>query len=141
MGGRRIVMVDLIQEALTKRIIGSFYEVYNTLGYGFLEKVYENALCAELEHLGLPFAQQVPITVQYRGRAVGEYFADLVVDEVVIVEVKAVPAVLPQQEAQLLNYLKAPGIEVGLVLNFGPRATVVRKVLQASSKRIDSESV
>ena len=133
-------MVDLIQEALTKRIIGSFYEVYNTLGYGFLEKVYENALCAEFEDVGLLYAQQVPIEVRYRGRAVGEYFADLVVDGAVIIEVKAVQTVLPQHEAQLLNYLKATGIEVGLVLNFGPRARVVRKVRQASSKRIGSES-
>jgi len=133
-------MVDLIQKSLTQRIIGSFYEVYNTLGYGFLEKVYENALCAEFKHLGLPYAQQVPIGVQYRGRTVGEYFADLVVDEAVIVEVKAVRTLLPQHEAQLLNYLKATGFEVGLVLNFGPRARVVRKVLQEPAKRRGSET-
>jgi len=132
-------MVDLIQKALTERIIGAFYEVYNSLGYGFLEKVYENALCTELEHMSLTYEQQVPIGVQYRGRTVGEYFADLVVDKAVIVEVKAVKTVLPQHEAQLLNYLKATGIEVGLVLNFGPRAKVVRKVLQDRPKRAFSE--
>jgi GxxExxY protein len=123
-------MVDLIHEDLTDRIIGAFYEVYNSLGYGFLEKVYENSLCAEFDNMGLPYVQQLPIKVHYRGRVVGEYFADLVVDEVVIVEVKAVKTVLPQHEAQLLNYLKATGLEVGLMLNFGPRARVVRKVLQ-----------
>ncbi len=132
-------MVDLIHEALTEKIIGVFYQVYNSLGYGFLEKVYENALCTEFEHVGLPYGQQVPITVQYRSRTVGEYFADLVVDGDVIVEIKAVKTVLPQHEAQLLNYLKATGIEVGLILNFGPRAKVVRKVLQDPPKRVVSD--
>jgi GxxExxY protein len=115
-------------EELTERIIGAFFEVHSRLGYGFLEKVYENALSVEFEERGIKFARQVPIEVTYRGRVVGEYFADLVVDDLVIVEIKAVRSLLPQHGAQLLNYLKATRFEVGLLLNFGPSAKFVRKV-------------
>ena len=124
-------------EDITEGIIGAFYEVYNSLGYGFLEKVYENALCAEFRMRGLSYAQQLPIKVKYRGHVVGEYFADLVVENSVIVEVKAVRTLLPEHGAQLLNYLKATDCEVGLVLNFGPKAKVVRKVLDNELKRSD----
>ncbi|MEX1312265.1 MAG: GxxExxY protein [Candidatus Sulfomarinibacteraceae bacterium] len=116
-------------EKLTEQIIGAFFAVHNELGYGFLEKVYENSLCIELERLGIGFIQQSPITVTYRGRVVGEYVADVVVEDLVIVEVKAVRAVLSSHKAQLLNYLKATRYEVGLLLNFGPSGTVVRKVM------------
>lgn len=117
-------------EELTERIIGAFYAVYNTLGYGFLEKVYENALCMEFENRGLPFSRQVQIKVRYGSRVVGEYVADLVVDDLVIVELKAVKTLLPPHEAQLLNYLKATKYEVGLLLDFGPAAKFVRKVFR-----------
>ena len=113
---------------LTQKSIGAFYEVYNRLGYGFLEKVYENALCIELKRAGLEYSQQVPIEVRYRGEVVGEYFADLVVADSVIVEIKAARTLTPNHEAQLLNYLKATDFEVGLLLNFGRRAEFVRKV-------------
>ncbi|MEE4271425.1 MAG: GxxExxY protein [Thermoanaerobaculales bacterium] len=116
-------------EELTRRIIEAFFNVHNELGYGFLEKVYENALCVAFEESGLEFEQQVPVKVEYRGRLVGEYVVDLVVEGRVIIEVKAVQAVVRKHEAQLVNYLKATGIEVGLILNFGPSAKVVRKVL------------
>ena len=122
-------------EELTERIIGAFFEVHNALGFGFLEKVYENSLCVEFERRGILFSQQVPVRVEYCGRLVGDYVADLVVENLVIVEVKAVKTILPSHEAQLVNYLKATGLEVGLLLNFGPSAKVVRKVFDKGLTR------
>lgn len=113
---------------VTQKIIGAFFKVYNTLGYGFSERVYQNALVIELLALGLKVEVQKQIAVYYAGTMVGEYYADIVVNGVVIVELKAVPRLLPEHEAQLLNYLKATPIEVGLLLNFGPRAQHERKV-------------
>ncbi len=109
---------------VTARIIGAFYAVYNVLGYGFLERVYENALAIELRKLGLRVAQQSPIRVYYDGHVVGEYCADLVVEDTVLVELKAARELVEDFEAQLLNYLKATPYEVGLLLNFGPRMRV-----------------
>lgn len=113
---------------LTEQIIGAFFKVYNTLGYGFSEKVYENALGLELRKLGLKAEQQKKILVYYHSQVVGEYFADIVVNEIVIIELKAIRQLLEEHEAQLLNYLKATQIEVGLLLNFGPKAEHKRKV-------------
>ncbi len=113
---------------LTQKIIGVFFKVYNTLGYGFSEKVYENALVLELKKLGFEIRQQHPITVYYEGVEVGGYFADIIVNDVVILELKAMRQLLPEHEAQLLNYLKATTIEVGLLLNFGPKAETKRKI-------------
>ena len=112
---------------LTKQIIGIFYAVYNALGYGFLEKVYENALLIRLQKAGFTVAQQQPIKVYFDGQVVGEYFADLVVNGLIILEIKAVQALTEAHEAQLINYLKATPYEVGLLLNFGPKPQVVRK--------------
>jgi GxxExxY protein len=112
----------------TGKIIKAFFTVYNDLGYGFLEKVYENALVLELRALGLSVEQQKPISVYYRGVPVGEYFADLVVDNCVIVEMKSAEAIAPAHEAQLVNYLKATKYEVGLLLNFGKTAEYKRKI-------------
>ena len=109
---------------LSERIITAFYNVYNTLGYGFLEKVYENAMIIELERMGLPVKAQWPLNVFYSGKIVGEYFADLLVGESIIVEIKAAKNLSSENEAQLLNYLKATQIEVGLLLNFGPKPEV-----------------
>ena len=92
---------------ITERIIGAAYQVYNTLGFGFAEKVYENALAIELGDAGLPVRQQHPIEVFYNGRTVGDYQADLVVDNKVIVEIKAVGGLDKAHEVQLVNYLKA----------------------------------
>ena len=119
---------------LTEKIIGAFFVVYRTLGYGFSEKVYENALALELRKLGLKVEPQRRIVVYYAGQVVGEYLADIVVNGVVIVELKAVRQLLKQHEAQLLNYLKATRIEVGLLLNFGPKAEFKRKVYDNNRK-------
>ena len=105
---------------ITDKIIAAFYKVYNTLGYGFLEKVYENALAIELCKQGLEARAQAPISVFYEGEVVGEYFADLVIANAVIIELKTAKALVEGHEAQLLNYLKATLYEVGRWLNFGP---------------------
>lgn len=124
----------LEHEALTKKIIGLFYDVYNELGNGFLEKVYENALAYELREAGYHVEQQYPIVVRYRGEVVGEYYADLVVDQKVILELKAVSKPIAQHEAQLLNYLKATPYEVGLLLNFGGKPTFKRRAFSNRNK-------
>lgn len=114
---------------LTHEIIGAAYRVHGELGCGFLEKVYEYAMALELNESGHKVKQQEPIEVTYRGRPVGDYFSDLVVDDTVIVEVKAVKAVDPKHEVQLVNYLKATGLEIGLLINFGRSVEVQRKIL------------
>jgi GxxExxY protein len=119
---------------LTERIIKVFYKVYNTLGYGFLEKVYENSLIIELKKAGIAAMPQAPIKVLYDGDVVGEYCADILVEDEVIVEIKAVRNLVVEHEAQLLNYLKATDIEVGLLLNFGVQPQVKRKVLDNDRK-------
>ena len=120
---------DFKYKELTEKIISAFYSVYNTLGYGFLEKVYENALVIELNKLNLKARAQTPIKVLYDKQVVGEYFADMFVEEKVIVEIKAVKRLLVEHEAQILNYLKATKIEIGLLLNFGPKAEI-RRIIQ-----------
>jgi len=119
---------------LTQIIIGAFFSVNNQLGYGFTEKVYENALKIELESEGLLVEQQKPVNVYYNGQMVGEYYADLVVNDMVILELKAVRELLPEHEAQLLNYLKATEMEVGLLLNFGPKLHYIRKIFDNGRK-------
>jgi len=122
------------QSQVTNQIIGAFFKVYNTLGYGFLEKVYENALALELRNVGLTIEQQQPIVVYYEAQVVGEFFADIVVNETIIVELKAARQVMREHEAQLLNYLKATRYEVGLLLNFGSKAEYKRKVYDNTTK-------
>ena len=119
---------------LTEKIIGAFYEVYNELGYGFSEKVYENALTISLRELGLNVDQQESISVFFSNQVVGEYIVDLLVDTKVILELKSVKTINEQHEAQLLNYLKATRIEVGLLLNFGPKAEFKRKIFDNDRK-------
>jgi len=113
---------------ITETIIKAFYKVYNVLGYGFLEKVYENALFIELEQLEMRVEKQRPITVYYEDEIVGEYFADLVIEDCVIIELKAAKVLRKEHEFQLINYLKATEIEVGLLLNFGEKPELKRKV-------------
>jgi len=120
---------DFKYEELTESIIKIFYKVYNKLGYGFLEKVYENAMMKELEREDIPAVSQSAIKVVYEEEIIGEYFADILVDNKVIVEIKAAKSLAIENEAQLLNYLKATEIEVGLLLNFGPKPDLKRKVL------------
>jgi GxxExxY protein len=119
---------------LTQQIIGVFYDVYNELGWGFLEKVYENALVLRLRGCGLRAAQQRPISVFFDGVIVGEYFADVVVEDLVLLELKAVDTLTVEHEAQVLNYLRATKYEVGLLMNFGPRPKVVRKAFNNEHK-------
>jgi GxxExxY protein len=123
-------MEKLKHSDITGKIIKGFYNVYNSLGYGFLEKVYENSMVIELRSMGLSVEQQKPIAVYYRGALVGEYFTDLLVDGVVIVELKSAEAVSGAHEAQLLNYLKATSFEIGLLLNFGKSAEYKRKICE-----------
>ena len=125
---------DIKYKELTEKIIRIFYRVYNTLGYGFLEKIYENAMMIEFRREGIPAAAQTPIKVLYKNELVGEYYADILVDDMVIVEIKATRGLAPENEAQLLNYLKATNIEVGLLLNFGPKPQIKRKVFDNHRK-------
>ncbi len=125
----------MLHEDLTAEIIRAFYKVYNTLGYGFLEKVYENAMAYELAKQGLEVRQQMPIQVYYDNQLVGDYYADLVVARRVIVELKAADGLRPEHEAQLLNYLKATDMEVGLLLNFGPEPSYMRRIFTNDRKR------
>jgi GxxExxY protein len=115
---------------LTRRIIGCAYRVYNAMGYGFLEAVYENCLLIELRASGLRVESQVPIKVRYLGQVVGEFVADLLVEDRVVVELKAVRTLLMIHEVQLVNYLKATGIDIGLLLNFGEQRVEVKRKLR-----------
>jgi GxxExxY protein len=124
----------MLHAEITDKILKAFFHVYNTLGYGFLEKVYENALAMTLRKWGLDVIQQHPISVYFEGIRVGEYFADVIVVERVIVELKAAEGLCEAHEAQLLNYLKATDIEVGLLLNFGPKAQFKRKFFTNDKK-------
>ncbi len=118
----------------TELIIKAFYTVYNTLGYGFLEKVYEKAMMIELNGFGLRAIPQAPIQVWYKGQVVGDYYADLLVNDQIIVELKSVRTLASEHEAQLLNYLKATTYEVGLLLNFGPKPQIKRKIYDNERK-------
>ena len=119
---------------VTDKIIKAFYTVYNKLGYGFLEKVYENSMMIELGKMGLNVQKQTPIKVFYEGKDVGNYFADLIVEDKVIVELKAEGGIIEEHEAQLTNYLKATEIEVGLLLSFGKSAQIKRKIFSNQYK-------
>jgi len=122
---------------VTDKILHAFFKiVYPQLGYGFLEKVYENALAIVLRGMGLKVVQQAKISVFFQGQIVGEYFADLLVEDKVIVELKAAREISKGHEAQLLNYLRATPYEVGLVLNFGPKPDFSRKVFDNTRKTI-----
>jgi GxxExxY protein len=127
----------VLYEEITGKIIKAFYTVYNTLGYGFLEKVYENALKIELRRMDLKVESQKNIKVHYTGYEVGDYFADLIVNDKVILELKAAVAICPEHEAQLINYLKATDIEVGLLLNFGKTPKYIRKIFMNSNKKLN----
>ena len=119
---------------VTELIIKGFYKVYGKLGYGFLEKVYSNTMAIALPKLDLAVVQEKAIAVYYEGHLVGKYFADLVVNDAVIVELKAVKSLTEAHEAQLLNYLKATPYEVGLLLNFGPKPQIKRKAFDNARK-------
>jgi GxxExxY protein len=121
---------------LTDRIIGIFYDVYNELGHGFLESTYAEALVVALAESGLSAAREVPVPVWFRGRKVGQYYADLIVEGVILLELKAARTLEPAHEAQLLHYLRATEVEVGLLLNFGLRPQFRRLVFDNERKKI-----
>ncbi len=122
--------MNLLHDEVTDRIIKSYYAVYNKLGYGFLEKVYENAMMIELRKQGLEAVKQKSITVFYDEEVVGDYYADILVEEKVILELKAASSLAEEHEAQLVNYLKATDKEVGLLLNFGKKPEIARKIFE-----------
>ncbi len=126
---------SLLHKDITEEIISAYYYVYNELGYGFLEKVYENAMLIELKSRGLKVESQKIIKVNFKDSIVGEYFADIIVDDIIILELKSCEALVPEHEVQLFNYLKATNIEVGLLFNFGKRAAFKRKVFTNDNKK------
>lgn len=125
----------MFYEDLTQGILKAFYRVYNTLGHGFLEKVYRNALTLELKQLGFDAQQERSIQVYYDSALVGEYFADIVVNDLVIVELKAAELLKPEHFAQLVNYLKATEKEIGLLLNFGKTPDFKRIIFTNDKKQ------
>ncbi|MBS4027431.1 MAG: GxxExxY protein [Ignavibacteriales bacterium] len=129
-------MNDLLHKEITDKILKAFYNVYNTLGFGFLEKVYENAMYIELLSMGLFVERQKQIKVNFKGNIVGEYFTDLIVNNCVIIELKAAEGLVKEHEHQLINYLKATNIEVGLLLNFGKIPQFKRKIFTNDLKEI-----
>lgn len=127
----------LLHEEITEIILKCFYKVYNELGYGFLEKVYENALMIELRNNSLYCSQQSPIKVYYQQTQVGIYFADILVEDKVIIELKAGEGgIVLEHELQLVNYLKATAYEVGLILFFGEKPSMRRKIFTNQNKKI-----
>jgi len=119
---------------LSDKIIKVFYDIHNELGYGFSEKIYQKAFGIALRQIGLKVDEQVPIKVYFRGQEIGEYFADMVVNDVILLELKAVAHIIEEHEAQLLNYLKSTEVEVGYIMNFGKSAEFKRKVLDNDRK-------
>ncbi|MBK5272525.1 MAG: GxxExxY protein [Bacteroidia bacterium] len=126
----------LLHEDITDKIISVFYKVYSTLGYGFLEKVYENALLFEFQKQEINAIAQFPIEVFYNGQKAGQYFADIIIESLVIIEVKTAEHIAKEHEFQLINYLKATELEVGLLLNFGEKPEFRRKIFTNDRKQI-----
>jgi len=131
----------LKHRSLTDKIIGTFYEVYNELGHGFIESVYENSLAIALRDNGHDVCQQIDIPVWFRGTQVGDFDADVLVDRCVILELKSARAIDPAHVAQLLNYLRATDVEIGLLLNFGPKPEFKRLAFDNSRKRASGDQV
>lgn len=128
-------------DALTERIIGIFYDVYNELGYGFLESVYREAMRLALIQAGMRVDTEVPVPVSFRGSVVGRFRADLIVNDVVLIELKACDQMIKQHESQTMHYLRATPIEVGLLMNFGPAPKLKRLVMDNELKKPKHKSV
>ena len=122
-------------DEITERVIGCCFKVHKTLGEGFLERVYENALMIELEKCGLKALQQVPMSVKYEGWVVGDYFADILVEGRVVCKLKANQSLARENEIQLVNYLSAANLDVGLLINFGKSVTVRRKFREYKNRQ------
>lgn len=127
--------MELLHQRLTDAIIKTFYEVYNELGYGFLEKVYQNSMYLELKNKGYQVEAQKKIKVYYKGAEVGEYYADLIVENLIILELKVVDYIVKDFENQILNYLRSTDCEVGLLLNFGKKPEFKRKIFENNRKK------
>ncbi|MFZ4591972.1 MAG: GxxExxY protein [Ignavibacteria bacterium] len=125
---------DYLYSELSDSIIKCFYKVYNVLGFGFLEKIYQKSLEIELTNNGIIFEPQYPIKVYYENSIVGEYYADIFVEDKIIIEIKAISTLVKENELQLINYLKSTNIEVGLLLNFGEKPEIKRRVLTNDKK-------
>ena len=130
------VQHNLKHADLTEKVIGIFYDVYNELGYGFLESIYECSLAIALQEAGLKVDRQVPIPVWFRGQKVGEFRGDMLIEDSVLLELKSARMLEPAHEAQLLHYLKSTEIEVGLLLNFGQRPQFRRLLFDNARKKI-----
>ena len=126
--------MELLHKDLTDLILKTYYEVYNELGYGFLEKVYQNSLFIELKNKGLDVVAQKKINVYYKGILVGDYYADLIVNDAIILELKATDYLVEEFENQLINYLRSTDYEVGLLLNFGKKPEFKRKIFENKRK-------
>lgn len=133
-------MADLLHKELSDAILKVYYAVYNELGYGFLEKVYQNAFYLELKNQGFNVIAQQQIKVFYKDDLVGEYYADLVVDNLIIIELKAAESLVQENELQLLNYLRATDKEIGLLFNFGKMPEFRRKIFTNDKKKITIEN-
>lgn len=128
--------MTLRHQKLTEEIINVFYHVYNELGYGFLEKVYQNSIFYELRSRGFFVEAQKQINVYFKGIQVREYYADLVIDNLIIIELKAAEVIAPEHETQLINYLRGTEIEVGLLFNFGKKPEFRRKIFDNDKKKL-----
>lgn len=128
--------MELLEKELTDKLIKAYYDVYNILGYGFLEKVYQNAMFLELKERGFYVEAQKQIKVHFKGLYVGEYYADLIINNKIIVELKASEYLVKEHEAQLINYLRATNIEVGLLFNFGKKPEFIRKIFTNENKQL-----
>ena len=127
-------MTNLLHKSITDGILKAYYNVYNELGFGFLEKVYQNAMYLELKSLGYKVEAQKQIKVYFKNQLVGEYYADLLIDDMVIVELKAIELLMNVHTAQIMNYLKATSIEVGMLLNFGEEPEFKRLIYTNNRK-------
>jgi len=125
----------MVEEDITDKVIKVFYYVYNELGYGFLEKVYERAMCVAFRNSGIKFVSQFPVKVIFEGEIVGDYIADFLVEDKIVVEIKASRELCEADEFQLINYLKCTDKEVGLLLNFGKGPQIKRKVFDNELKK------
>lgn len=126
--------MEYLYSDITSEVINAFYDVYNELGSGFLEKVYKNALFNELKQRGIQCQTEYPISVYYKGICVGDFYADIIIEDKIIIELKAAKSILPEHLAQLTNYLRATNAEVGLLLNFGPEPQKKRIVFTNDRK-------
>lgn len=134
-------MNKIIHQELSNKIIYCFYKVYNKLGFGFLEKVYLNAMMIELTRSGFKIEKQKQIKVYYDDIIIGEYFADIIVEDTIILELKAAEGLIEEHELQLINYLKATEKEIGLLLNFGKKPEFRRKIFTNERKSIAPNSI